>query len=204
MPNQTLAANKAADAVVAEEQSATARLQKDTRSEAKSSRADTAPAAARAAAPTAAPAIASAAAPMSASVAAPVSAAVAPALIAQPGTDLSGLDSWTAMRVQMQGRLITLDRAQAQKLFAGMVRLVRQMGQMPAAPRTPPGAPATEPVLRLTVVSQGQTLAVLVLWDAAGQWQRPAKDDVTGSVSAADVQALLQLARQSMGADAPD
>jgi hypothetical protein len=196
MPNQTLATNKAADAVVAEEQSATVRLQKDARSEAKSSRADTAPAAARAVAPAAAPAIASAAAP--------VSAALGPALIAQPGTDLSGLDSWTAMRIQVQGRLITLDRAQAQKLFAGMVRLVRQLGQMPAAPRTPSGAPATEPVLRLTVVSQGQTLAVLVLWDATGQWQRPAKDDVTGSVSAADVQALLQLARQSMGADAPD
>jgi hypothetical protein len=191
-----MAANKATDAVVAEEQSAMARLQKDARSEAKSSRADTAPAAARAVAPAAAPAIASAAAP--------VSAAVAPALIAQSSTDLSGLDSWTAMRVQMQGRLITLDRAQAQKLFAGMVRLVRQLGQMPAAPRTPSGAPATEPVLRLTVVSQGQTLAVLVLWDATGQWQRPAKDDVTGSVSAADVQALLQLARQSMGAEAPD
>jgi hypothetical protein len=133
--------------------------------------------------------------------------------MSQASVDLSGLDGWTAMQVQMQGRTTTLNRAQAQKLFAVMVRQVQQMrqmrqfgriGQSPSTSRNPATLPATEPVLRLTVVSQGQPQAVMVLWDDTVLWQRPAKDDVIGSATGADVQALLQLARQSMGADAPD
>ena len=111
------------------------------------------------------------------------------------------------MQIQLQGRTTTLNRAQAQTLFAGMVRLVRQMQQRglpPVAPRTPSSVAATDPILRLTVLSQAQTQAVMVLWDDTVLWQRPTSDDVLASASAADVQALLQLARQALGADAPD
>jgi hypothetical protein len=125
----------------------------------------------------------------------------------QASADLSGLDGWTAMQVQMQGHTKALNLAQAQKLFSRMVRLARQMrplGDMPVASRNPTAVPANEPALRLTVMSQDQTLAVMVLWDDTVLWQRPTKVDVMGSASAYDVQALQQLASESIGADAPD
>jgi hypothetical protein len=125
----------------------------------------------------------------------------------QASADLSGLDGWTAMQLQMRGHTKALNRAQAQKLFSGMVRLarhMRQLGDMPVASRDPTAVPANEPALRLTVMSQDQTLAVMVLWDDTVLWQRPTKVDVMGIASASDVQALQQLARESIGADAPD
>ena len=176
------------------------RLKKDASTDVQASRAEMARAAAPAPAPAAAPAMPPA----------PAAVAMAPAPMVQSSADLSGLDGWTAMQVQMQGRTTTLNRAQAQKLFAGMVRQVQQMrrigqiGQSQAASRNPAAVPATEPILRLTVVSQAQTKAVMVLWDDTVLWQRPTRDDVIASATAADVQALLQLARQSLGADAPD
>ena len=128
--------------------------------------------------------------------------------MAKSSADQSGLEDWTAIQIQTRGRLVTLDRAQAQSLFAAVVRLVRQTRQAATDPRTSPALPAPEPAMRLTVVSQGptrlQTLAVMVLWDDTVLWQRPMQDDVLASVPAADVQALLQLARQSIGTDVPD
>lgn len=190
LADQALAANKATDALATEDQSKTARSEKDASAEARLSRADVA----RAAAP--------------AMPSAPVASSVAPAAKAQSSANLSGLEGWSAIQIQMHGRLVTLDREQAQSLFAGMLRLARQLRQTPTESRTSPALPATEPTLRLTVVSQGpaqrETQAVMVLWDDAVLWQRPTKDDVIASVPAADVQALLQLARQSIGTDVPD
>jgi hypothetical protein len=128
-------------------------------------------------------------------------APVAPAPMVALRADLTGLEAWMALRVQMEEQSMTLDRAQGQRLYARMVRLVRQTS---AALLPPSVVPATEPALRLTVLSQGQTLAVMGLWDGTVLWHRPAQADVIASVSAADAQALLQLARQALAADIPD
>jgi hypothetical protein len=190
LADQALAANKATGALATEEQSQRNRLQKDASAEGRLSRADVARAAA--------PAMPSASAASS----------VAPATMANSSADLSGLEGWTAIQIQTRGRLVTLDREQAQSLFAAVVRLVQQMRQTPAESRTSPALPAPEPTMRLTVVSQGpmqlQTQAVMVLWDDTVLWQRPMQDDVLARVPAADVQALLQLARQSIRTDVPE
>jgi hypothetical protein len=128
-------------------------------------------------------------------------APVVPAPMAPSRVDLAGLEAWTALRVQVDGHATTLDRAKGQSLYASMVRLARQI---PPAPLAPPAAPASEPVLRLTVLSQGQTLAVMGLWDGTVLWQHPAQANVIGNIAAADVEALLQRARQALAADIPD
>ena len=190
LADQALAANKATGALATEEQLQRDRLEKDASAEARLSRADVA----RAAAP--------------AMPSAPAARSVAPATMAKSSADQSGLEDWTAIQIQTRGRLVTLDREQAQSLFAAVVRLVRQMRQTATDPRTSPALPAPEPTMRLTVVSQGptqlQTQAVMVLWDDTVLWQRPMQDDVLARVPAADVQALLQLARQSIRTDVPD
>jgi hypothetical protein len=90
-----------------------------------------------------------------------------------------------------------LDRAQGRPLYARLQVLTLSVAQELGATGA---APVTEPSLQLTVLSQGQLLAVLRLWDGVALWQRPGQADLLNGISAADTQAWLQLAEQALAA----
>jgi hypothetical protein len=125
-------------------------------------------------------------------------AAVAAA--AQIDTRLAGLEAWTALSIQMEGRAVTLDRPLGQHLFAATQQLASRMQQQS---RSVPEVPGAEPTLRLSILSQGQTLAVLELWDESALWRRPGQADVRASIATAEVQALLLEARLFLASSPP-
>jgi hypothetical protein len=114
------------------------------------------------------------------------------AAAAQTDTRLAGLEAWTVLSIQMEGRAVTLDRPLGEHLFATAQRLALRMQQQstPVA-----GVPGAEPTLRLSILSQGQTLAVLELWAESALWRRPGQADVRSSIASAEAQALLLEAR---------
>ena len=133
-------------------------------------------------------------------VTAPTAAApLASARRAQPNQAASGLESWTRLQVQVDGRSSTLDRAQGQSLFAHLQALAQRLVQVPGDAFA---VPAGEPALRLTVLSQDQMLAVLHLWDGVALWQRQGQVDQQAELEPAELQALLLLARQALAASA--
>ena len=117
----------------------------------------------------------------------------------QASASVAGLQAWTQLSVQMRSRSATLDRDQGRPLFARLQVLTLRMAQ---EPRTTGAVPGTEPSLQLTVLSNGNALAVLRLWDGVALWQRPDQAAVLFGVSAAETQAWLLLAEQALAASA--
>jgi hypothetical protein len=78
-----------------------------------------------------------------------------------------------------------------------MQRQVRRMAQMSGPATT---APVNEPTLRLTLLSQGQSVATLVLWTDTALWQRPGQPGLLSGIGPAEAQALLQPAQQALAA----
>jgi hypothetical protein len=118
----------------------------------------------------------------------------------QTDTRLAGLEAWTVLSIQMEGRAVTLDRPLGEHLFAVTQRFASRMQQQPTAVS---GVAGTEPTLRLRILSQGQTLAVLELWDESALWRRPGQADVRANITSAEAQALLLEARLFLASSPP-
>jgi hypothetical protein len=128
--------------------------------------------------------------------AAPMAAMPVPS--AALGADGEDVPAWTALTLQLGGRRASVERAQGQALYA---RLQRQLGLLTsaaAAASAPAAIPANEPMLRITVLQQDQTLAVFTLWENTLLWQRSGRVAVLGAIDAADAQALVSLAQQAL------
>jgi hypothetical protein len=118
----------------------------------------------------------------------------------QTDTRLAGLEAWTVLSIQMEGRAVTLDRPLGEHLFATAQRLASRM-QQPSTPVS--GVPGAEPTLRLRILSQGQTLAIMELWDESALWRRPGQADVRANITSAEAQALLLEARLFLASSPP-
>lgn len=111
--------------------------------------------------------------------------------------DSLGLQSWTGLRVEMEGRSVSLDRVQGLPLFAKLRSLASRLSPGAATEWAPP---ATPPLVRLTVLSQDLALADMRLWQDRLQWSRAGQVDVLATLAPADLEALLRLARQALAA----
>lgn len=111
--------------------------------------------------------------------------------------DSLGLESWTGLRVEMEGRSVSLDRVQGRQLFARLRSLASRLSPGAATEWAPP---ATPPLVRLTVLLQDQPLADMRLWQDRLQWSRPGQPDALATLAPADLETLLRLARQAVAA----
>jgi hypothetical protein len=104
--------------------------------------------------------------------------------------------------VELEGRTVTLNGADGQRLFAAAIQRLA----MRAKPLPDPlsAVPRTAPKLRLRILAQGQTLAVMYLWDKTALWRRPGQVDLWTDLAPDEMSDMLQLAHQALAPDAPE
>jgi hypothetical protein len=92
-----------------------------------------------------------------------------------------------------------LTRAQGRRLSARLEVLALRLALEPA---TTVAVPAAKPDVRLTVLSKGEVLATLFLWDNTALWQRPGQPDVRGRITPTEAQDIQMLLEQALAASA--
>jgi hypothetical protein len=97
--------------------------------------------------------------------------------------------------VVVDGRSATLDAQQAQALMRQVQSLEVWLQPETSAPATAPGA---APDLQLTMRVQDRVIASLTLRGNTIRWQRERRLTLSGTLEEAQVQQLLQLAREAL------